>query len=88
MVKFNQELSEMLSTVFLLRACSSCLQNTFEPLLGQSNDLHKMFFKAMYRKVNTKSGTKSLALIGSILCDLLNIFVIFSPLGIAWNGAI
>ena len=44
MVKFNPEFSEMLSTVFLLRACNSRLQNTFEPLLGQSNDLRKMFF--------------------------------------------
>ena len=33
MVKFNPGLSEILSTVFLLRACNSSLQNTVKPLL-------------------------------------------------------
>ena len=33
MVKFNPELSEILSTVFLLRACNSSLHNTVEPFL-------------------------------------------------------
>ena len=33
MVKFNPGLIEILSAVFLLRACNSSLQNTVEPLL-------------------------------------------------------
>ena len=33
MVKFNPRLSKILSTVFLLSACNSSLQNTDEPLL-------------------------------------------------------
>ena len=33
MVKFNPRLSRILSTVFLLSACNSSLQNTDEPLL-------------------------------------------------------
>ena len=33
MIKFNQGLSEILSTVFLLRTSNSSLQNTVEPLL-------------------------------------------------------
>ena len=33
MVKLNQGLSEILSTVFLLRECNSSLQNTGKPLL-------------------------------------------------------
>ena len=33
MVKFNPGLSEILSTVFLLRECNSSLQNTVELLL-------------------------------------------------------
>ena len=33
MVKFNPGLSEILSTVFLLRACNSSLQNAVQPLL-------------------------------------------------------
>ena len=43
MVKFNPELSEILSTVFLLRACNSSLQNTVKTFtLRHGNDLHKM----------------------------------------------
>ena len=33
MVKFNPGLSEILSTIFLLRASNSSLQNTVKPLL-------------------------------------------------------
>ena len=33
MVKFNPELSQILSTLLLLRASNSSLQNTVEPLL-------------------------------------------------------
>ena len=36
MIKFNLGLSEILGTVFLLRACNWSLQNTVEPLLWET----------------------------------------------------
>ena len=66
MVKLNPGLNEILSTVFLLRACNSNLQNTAELLVWDTVIfVRNVSLEAMHRKVNTKKGTKSFSWISA-----------------------
>ena len=59
MVKFNPGLSQILiKQGFLVQERNSSLENSVVPLLQKGEMITKCYFKAMHRKVNTKSGTK------------------------------
>ena len=63
MVKFYPGLSEILSTVFLLRACNSSLQNTVEPLLRDTVMIYtKCFYKQCIGRYKYKKRNKILIL--------------------------
>ena len=63
MVKFYPGLSEILSTVFVLRACNSSLQNTVEPLLRDTVMIYtKCFYKQCIGRYKYKKWNKILIL--------------------------
>ena len=68
MVKFNPGLSQILSTIFLLRACNSSLQNTVEPLLWDTVTIYMKCFSKQcigrWTKKLDQNFNPGLALIG------------------------